>query len=177
MKKGSVVGLSDGVALLAGGQVDGVRMNLLGRSGRLLDLQVNLAWAAVDDSWGDCGGRCRLGRRRQGKANDLGLSLLLGLRAGAGFLRSFSCAWARSILFEHDGLSTFTFLLFSFLFSLRFSLLGLFLLGSGCFLLGRGSSFRLFIDLTEAVDEVINESIFVEAVQSLNLSFDLRENA
>ena len=173
MKKGSVVCLSDGVALLAGGQVDGVRMNLLGRSGRLLDLQVNLAWAAVDDSWGDCGGRCRLGRRRQGKANDLGLSLLLGLRAGAGFLRRFSCAWARGILLEHDGLSISTFLLFS----LRFSLLGLFLLGSGCFLLGRGSSFRLFIDLTEAVDEVINESIFVEAVQSLNLSFDLRENA
>ena len=161
MKKGSVVGLSDGVALLAGGQVDGVRMNLLGRSGRLLDLQVNLAWAAVDDSWGDCGGRCRLGRRRQGKANDLGLSLLLGLRAGARFLRRFSCAWARGILLEHDGLSISTFLLFS----LRFSLLG------------RGSSFRLFVNLAKAVDKVINKSVFVEAVQSLHLSFDLRENA
>ena len=161
MKKGSVVGLSDGVALLAGGQVDGVRMNLLGRSGRLLDLQVNLAWAAVDDSWGDCGGRCRLGRRRQGKANDLGLSLLLRLRAGAGFIRRFSFAWARGILLEHDGLSIFTFLLFS----LRFSLLG------------RGSSFRLFVNLAKAVDKVINKSVFVETVQSLNLSFDLRQNA
>ena len=168
MKKGSVVGLSDGVALLAGGQVDGVRMNLLRRSGRLFDHQVNLAWAAVDDSWGDCGGRCRLGRRRQGKANDLGLSLLLGLRAGARFLRRFSCAWARGILLEHDGLSILTF----FLFSLRFSLLG-----SGCFLLGRGSSFRLFVNLAKAVDKVINKSVFVETVQSLNLSFDLRQNA
>ena len=161
MKKGSVVGLSDGVALLAGGQVDGVRMNLLRRSGRLFDHQVNLAWAAVDDSWGDCGGRCRLGRRRQGKANDLGLSLLLGLRAGARFLRRFSCAWARGILLEHDGLSISTFLLFS----LRFSLLG------------RGSSFRLFVNLAKAVDKVINKSVFVETVQSLNLSFDLRQNA
>ena len=98
MKKGSLVGLSDAVGLLACSQVDGVRMDLLGRCGRLFDLKVNFAWAAVDDSWGDCGGRCRLGRRRQGKANDLGLSLLLGLRAGARFLRRFSCAWARGIL-------------------------------------------------------------------------------
>ena len=170
MKKGSLVGLSDAVALLACGQVDGVRMNLLGRGGRLFDLEVNFAWAAVDDSRGDCGGRCRLGRRRQGKANDLGLSLLLGLGAGSGLLRSSGFAWARGILLEHDGLSTFTSFL---LLGLRLSLLGLglFLLGSGIFLgfllgscwllggfllLGRSSSCRLFVELAEAVDVAVD---------------------
>ena len=176
MKKGSLVGLSDAVGLLACGQVDGVRMDLLGRGGRLLNLQVNFAGAAVDDCWGDCGGRCRLGRRRQGKANDLGLSLLLWLLAGGGFLGSRSCAWARGILLEHDGLSIFTSLLFGLLFCLRLSLLGLCLLGSGCFFFGsffflgrssrcgRGSSCRLFVNLAEAVNEVFNQSVFVEAV-------------
>ena len=59
-------------------------VNLSRWRGRLLDLQVDLAGAAINDLWGDSGRRSRLRGRGHGNANDLGVSILLD----RGFLRN-----------------------------------------------------------------------------------------
>jgi len=78
-------------------QVDCVGVNLSWWRGRLVDLQVDLARAAINDLWGDSGRRSSLRGRGHGNANDLAVSILLDCGfLGWGFrCRRLLCAVTR----------------------------------------------------------------------------------